>query len=145
MNSHPTSIDIKAIAKALFVINKNSKTALNPHVLYELKRQVIKKLLSEGLAKKIAIHRFPGRRSVNTFAVNVKVEDYYFHIPATKDDFKNLPIISVNDNFRNEKVYDFTLKQSKNILYDFLNYDEKELNKKPDTPPWQSSPYLSYK
>ncbi|MRH41870.1 hypothetical protein GH741_04180 [Aquibacillus halophilus] len=111
------------IAKALFIVNRHAKTALNPRYLYNMKKQAIHKLLQENSATKIGLHfsdhpKFSHQHST----LLVKVSNYYFHIPPTKQDFKTMEHLgNVDQNYRNPKPQ-MSLSQAKKILSRFLNW-----------------------
>lgn len=124
---------VKEIAESLYIINKHAKTALDPNALYQLKNRVIQKLISMGKAEKLGLHYSDDNQfSKRKYEVLVKVNTYYFHIPATKNDFKTLPVLGEKDkSFRNSKVY-ISLKKAKKTCINFLiqNGEYYEKNEK---------------
>ncbi|MFD1849210.1 YkyB family protein [Oceanobacillus bengalensis] len=126
------SIDLPELAKALYTINRHAKTAPEPQHLYYIKKEAINKLLEESKAKKVGLHfsdhpKFSNQHST----LLVKVDDYYFHIPPTKDDFKELEHLgSLDQNYRNPQTK-MSLSKAKKIIYNYINY--KPERKQPST------------
>ncbi|WP_117160905.1 YkyB family protein [Paraliobacillus sp. X-1268] len=115
------STNIEEIAKALFIINRHAKTALNPSDLYNLKKKTITKLLENKNAEKIGLH-FSDRPKLSRqhSTLLVKVGSYYFHIPPNKQDFKEVEHLgNIDQNYRNPKTK-LSLTQAKKVLYVFL-------------------------
>jgi len=116
-------IPIDKLARALFIINRHAKTALEPKHLYFIKKETINKLLKEKRAIKVGLHfsdhpKFSNQHST----LLVQVADYYFHIPPTKDDFNELKHLgSLNQNYRNPQTK-MPLSQAKRILYSYINW-----------------------
>ncbi|SEN65490.1 YkyB-like protein [Amphibacillus marinus] len=119
--------EIDDIAKAIFVINRHAKTALNPKELYSMKKQVIQKLLEEHQAKKLGLHfsespKFSRQHST----VLVQVGDYFFHIPPNKQDFKEIKHLGdLDQSYRNPKTK-MSLTQAKKIICNYLGIPVKE-------------------
>jgi hypothetical protein len=130
------------IAKALFVVNRHAKTAPDPSYLYQLKKQTVAKLLEQNKAKKIGLHfsEHP-KLSRQHSTMLVQVAEYYFHIPAAKEDFKTLPHLGELDKtFRNPKP-NLSLSQAKRILASYLNLSPQEAKKKQQPPVSRSAYY----
>ncbi|WP_407268172.1 YkyB family protein [Radiobacillus sp. PE A8.2] len=132
--------NIDNIAKALFVVNRHAKTAPIPRQLYTMKKQAILKLIKQEQATKVGLHfsdhpKFSHQHST----LLVKVSNYYFHIPPSKEDFKALEHLgNVDKDYRNPKPQ-MSLSQAKRILSKFLGWNEskqKEFDHK--------KPYSSY-
>ncbi|UZJ79352.1 YkyB family protein [Fictibacillus sp. KU28468] len=101
------------IAKAIYMINKHAK---NAPALYSMKERALHRLLREGKAEKIGLNYSPNPgKALQRLDVLVKVEDFLFHLPSTKDDRKNLEILTYDSDYRNPKV-SMPLKQAKQIL-----------------------------
>lgn len=116
------SINIEEIAKALFIINRHAKTALNPSDLYNLKKKTITKLLENKDAEKIGLH-FSERPKLSRqhSTLLVQVGNYYFHIPPNKQDFKEVEHLgNIDQNYRNPKTK-LSLTQAKKVIYAFLD------------------------
>ena len=112
-----TDFPVETLAKAIFIVNRHAKTALDSKFLYSLKHAAIKKMLEEGKAKKVGLHfsRNP-RFSQQQLDVLVSCGNYYFHIPPTKEDIQNLTNLGkLDDNVRNPKTV-FPLKEAKRVL-----------------------------
>lgn len=132
-----TDSDLHEIAQAIFSVNRHAKTAPEPQHLYFIKKEAINKLLREKRAKKIGLHFSDRPKYSNQHStLLVKVADYYFHIPPTKDDFKELEHLgSLDKNYRNPQSK-MSLSQAKRILYPYINY-------KSSTKPKRSRSYAS--
>jgi len=127
INTEPSHIPIDKISKALFIINRHAKTAIDSKYLYTLKHETIKKLLSEGKAQKIGLHysRNP-KYSQQQLDVLISVGTYYFHIPPTKEDIQSLKNLgALNDHYRNPKTV-FPLKEAKKILQMYTGIQNKD-------------------
>jgi len=147
--------EINEIAKAIFIINRHAKTALNPSELYSLKKQAIEKLLSEKQAKKIGLHfsKQP-KLSKQHSTVLVQVGDYYFHIPPNKQDFKAVKHLGeLDQNYRNPKTV-MSLSKARRIVCHYLDiplrkHQEKRQNTTYYTPSslgrWNYSYYQNKK
>jgi hypothetical protein len=124
---------VENLAKAIFIVNRHAKTAVNPSFLYLLKKKALEKLIKEGKAKKIGLHFSPNPRySKQQSDVLVSVGDYYFHIPPTKDDFTHLPHLgSLNSSYRNP-VVKMPLSKAKALLQAYTGITE--------TPPRKHQP-----
>lgn len=128
----PIEIDLEEITHALYVINRNLKTITAPdrrRYLYNLKKNVLLKLVSEGKAKKVGIHFSPNPRlSKQANDVLIEVGDYAFHIPPTKEDFQTLPHLGQREQEkRNPKVY-YPFKKAIRLLEDYLE-DKVQIKK----------------
>ncbi|APC48790.1 YkyB family protein [Virgibacillus halodenitrificans] len=111
------------LAKALYTINRHAKTAPQPKHLYEIKKQAINQLLKEKSAIKIGLHfsehpKFSNQHST----LLVKVADYYFHIPPSKQDFEQLEHLgSLDSDFRNPQAK-MPLSQAKKEIYQYIGW-----------------------
>ncbi|MRG85581.1 YkyB family protein [Salinibacillus xinjiangensis] len=120
----------KQIAEAISVVNRHAKAAPDPRHLYSIKQKAIQRLFSEKKAKKIGLHysnhpKFSQQHST----LLIKVDDYYFHLPPKREDFKQLKHLgSLDDSYRNPKPQ-LNLKNAKTILYNYIGWKPKE-NKK---------------
>lgn len=114
-------ISTNSIAEAIFIVNKHAKTAVEPKQLYTLKRLSLTKLLQEGKAKKTGLHfsdnpRFAAQQS----DVIVTCGAYIFHLPPTKEDFKELPHLGQRStSIRNPKTI-MSLSKAKQILQSYI-------------------------
>lgn len=129
-------ISTNSIAEAIFIVNKHAKTAVEPKQLYTLKRLSLTKLLQEGKAKKTGLHfsdnpRFAAQQS----DVIVACGAYVFHLPPTKEDFKELPHLGKRStSIRNPKAI-MSLSKAKQILQAYIgqanefNVNEKKVTK----------------
>lgn len=118
--------DLSDLAQAIFTINRHAKAALKPQHLYTIKKKAIQKLLAEKKAKKIGLHFIDNPKYSNQYStLLVKVADYYFHIPPSKDDFKTLEHLgSLDENYRNPKV-SMSLSYAKKIIYHYIDWKEE--------------------
>ncbi|WP_077622185.1 YkyB family protein [Sediminibacillus massiliensis] len=127
MVSNQDSINL--IAKALYTVNRHAKSAPDPRQLYAMKKQAINKLIKEKQAKKVGLHFSENPRFSRQYStLLVKVSDYYFHIPPTKSDFKELKHLgNVDKDYRNPKP-NISLAQSKKILSKYLGWSNNASN-----------------
>ncbi|PLR80532.1 hypothetical protein CVD25_20425 [Bacillus canaveralius] len=135
----PLKATAENLSQAIFTVNRHAKTAPNPKYLYRLKKEAINKMIGEGKAKKVGLHfsRNP-RNSQQQSDVLVVCGHYSFHIPPTKDDFKELPHLgSLNEAIRNPKAQ-IPLGQAKKLLQSYTGIiedkrdpDNKRQYKKP--------------
>ncbi|GGM20141.1 hypothetical protein GCM10011351_02460 [Paraliobacillus quinghaiensis] len=131
--NHKTT-NIEEIAKAIFIINRHAKTALNPRELYTIKKDAITKLLKNNDAQKIGLH-FSDRPKLSRqhSTLLVKVGNYYFHIPPNKQDFKEVEHLgNVDKNYRNPKTQ-MSLSQAKRIVCAYLGIPVPNENKRCST------------
>ncbi|RKQ12438.1 YkyB family protein [Ureibacillus endophyticus] len=131
MNSNKFTVE--NLSKALFVVNKHAKTAIDPKFLYELKKKTIEKLLAEGKAQKIGLHFSKNPKlSKQTSTVLIECGDYLFHQLPSKEDFQNLPHLGdLEDQHRNPKAQ-VSLKQAKSLLVAYTGLK----------PPQPKNPYV---
>ncbi|MHA6252039.1 YkyB family protein [Oceanobacillus sp. CAU 1775] len=118
------------IAQAIFTVNRHAKTAPEPQHLYFVKKEAINKLIKDNDAKKIGLHfserpKFSNQHST----LLVQVGNYYFHIPPTKEDFKELEHLgSLDKNYRNPQTK-MSLSQAKRILYPLIDWKPEQKSK----------------
>jgi len=120
-------LPLQNIAQAIYTINRHAKTALEPQHLYTLKKETIYKLLKEKRAEKIGLHfSKPTKYSNQSSTLLVKINNYYFHLPPTKNDFKELKHLgSLDQSYRNPHVK-MSLSKAKKIIYQYLNWHPKK-------------------
>src|SRR5699024_1359029 len=125
------SQSVASIAKAIFTVNRHAKTASKPQHLYSIKKKAIEKLLDEGQARKVGLHFSNNPKFSNQHStLLIKVDDYYFHIPPTKDDFRNLEHLgSLNEHYRNPRTR-MSLSHAKRIIYQYIDWKEEPKRKK---------------
>ncbi|WLV26001.1 YkyB family protein [Aciduricibacillus chroicocephali] len=128
------------LAKALYTINRHAKTAPEPQHLYYLKKSAIEKLLKENKAKKIGLHFSENpKMSSQHSTLLIKVAQYYFHIPPTKEDFKKLKHLGEQDqNYRNPQTK-MPLSEAKRIISKYIGLQPKR-----NDASVQTSTYSSY-
>jgi len=126
-NHSPANLNltIENLTQAVFIVNRHAKTAINPKYLYKLKHEALKKLITEGKAKKIGLHFSENpRNSKQQSDVLVECGKYTFHIPPTKSDFLELPHLGKLDgSMRNPKA-SLSLNQAKALLQTFTGITE---------------------
>ncbi|MFC2950270.1 YkyB family protein [Virgibacillus sediminis] len=122
-------IPTNEIAKALYTINRHAKTAPEPKHLYDIKKEAINRLLKEKKADKIGLHFSDHPKYSNQHStLLVKVADYYFHIPPTKEDFKELEHLGTLDhNYRNPQAR-MSLSQAKKTIYQYIGWKPRKGN-----------------
>lgn len=120
-------MDVSEIAKAIYTVNRHAKSALEPQHLYQIKQKSIDHLLKEKKAKKIGLHFTKSPKNSNQHSMLlVKVDDYYFHVPPSKEDFKQLKHLGdLDEKFRNKRVR-MSLSQAKSILYNYIGWRPEE-------------------
>ncbi len=118
---------IENLSQAIFIVNRHAKTATNPKYLYKLKHEALKKMLREGKAKKVGLHfsahpKFSQQQS----DVLVKIGNYTFHIPPSKEDFSSLPHLGkLDDQVKNPKTR-LPLTAAKQILQTYTGITESD-------------------
>ncbi|MED4652226.1 YkyB family protein [Bacillus pseudomycoides] len=134
---------IDQLAQSIFIVNRHAKAATNPKYLYWLKKIALERLISEKKAIKEGLHfsRNP-RFSQQQSDVLVRLGDYFFHIPPTKDDFSTLPHLgSLESSYRNPKTT-LSLVVAKKTLQDFIGPEALKQEKKLSEPiPWYRRTY----
>src|SRR5699024_8229127 len=90
----------KELAQAIFIVNRHAKTALEPQHLYTIKKTAIEKLLKENMAKKIGLHFSNNPKYSNHHStLLIKVDQYFFHLSPSKEDFQQLTHLGhLNEN-----------------------------------------------
>ncbi|MDC3412753.1 YkyB family protein [Aquibacillus sp. 3ASR75-11] len=114
---------------AIFTVNRHAKTAPNPKALYTLKKETIYKLLKENRAKKIGLHfTEQPKLSHQHSTLLIQIEDYFFHIPPSKEDFKTVQHLGkIDQHYRNPKTK-MSLSYAKKVLYHYLDWKEEKSN-----------------
>lgn len=108
---------IKQIAEAIFIVNRHSKTALDPTYLYQLKQAAIQQLIQEGHAKKIGLQYTNRPKNCRQHSlVLVQCSDLLFHIPPTKTDLKALPHLGKQVPIKRTTKISLSLKRAKYYL-----------------------------
>jgi YkyB-like protein len=140
--TNKANVSLRDLARAIYTVNRHAKTAPEPQHLYSIKKESIKLLLKEKRAKKIGLHFSDHpKRSNQHSTLLVKVDDYYFHIPPSKEDFKELEHLGTLDhNFRNPQTK-MSLSQAKKIIYQYIDW--KPVTKKPPKNQYSSSAYFT--
>lgn len=110
------------IGQALFVVNRHTKTAIDPSFLYQLKKETMNKLLKEQKAVKVGLHFSNNPKNSKQHSVMlIKVGDYYFHLPPSKEDMKQLEHLGkLDESYRNPRP-NLSLNKAKNILAHYIN------------------------
>lgn len=125
-----TETNVEELARAIFIVNRHAKTALEPQHLYEIKKLAIEQLLKENLAEKIGLHFSNNPKYSNQHStLLIKVSNYYFHLPPTKEDFNELEHLgALDENFRNPRTQ-MALSHAKRIIYHYINWQEPKAKK----------------
>ncbi|WP_010096834.1 YkyB family protein [Ornithinibacillus scapharcae] len=139
MGNH-NGVSLHDLARAIYTVNRHAKTAPEPQHLYYIKKETLKRLLDEKKAKKIGLHFSDHPKLSNQHStLLVQVEDYYFHIPPTKEDFQELKHLgSLDQNFRNPQTR-MSLSQAKKIIYQYIDWKPANKNNKPKQKNYSSS------
>lgn len=120
-------VPLNELAQALYTINRHAKTAPEPQHLYFIKKKAIRKLLKENRAVKVGLHfsdhpKFSNQHST----LLVKVDNFYFHVPPAKGDFKELEHLgSLDQNYRNPRAK-MSLSKAKGIVYQYINWKPEQ-------------------
>ncbi|MBO1003576.1 YkyB family protein [Pseudogracilibacillus auburnensis] len=119
-------LSVAEIAKAIYTINRHAKAAPKPQHLYYIKKEAIEKLLKEKKAEKVGLHFSNNPKFSNQHStLLVKVDQYYFHLPPTKEDFQNLKHLgSLDSDFRNPRTK-MSLSYAKRIIYQYIDWQEQ--------------------
>lgn len=114
---------IEELAKAIFTVNRHAKTALEPQHLYSIKKAAIEKLLKENSAEKIGLHFSNNPKYSNQHStLLIKVDNYYFHLPPTKQDMNSLQHLGqLDEDFRNPRTQ-MSLSHAKRIIYKYIDW-----------------------
>lgn len=122
---------VEEIAKAIFTVNRHAKAAPKPQHLYTIKKEAIERLLEENKAEKIGLHFSNNPRFSNQHStLLVKVSNYFFHLPPTKEDFQNLKHLgSLDQDFRNPRTK-MALSYAKRIIYDYIDWKQPTTKRK---------------
>lgn len=120
-------IPTQEIAKALYTINRHAKTAPDPKHLYFLKKTAIERLLKENRAKKIGLHFSEHPRLSNQHStLLIQVEDYFFHILPSKQDFRECKHLgNLDQSYRNPQTK-MPLSEAKKIICKYIGYHPKK-------------------
>lgn len=124
-------MDLAEIAKALYTVNRHAKAALEPQHLYYIKQKSIDNLLEDNKARKIGLHFTKQPKHSNQHSMLlVQVGEYYFHVPPSKEDFKQLKHLGeLDEDFRNKRVR-MSLSEAKRILYDYIDWQPEQKSPK---------------
>lgn len=127
----PLGTTVENLSQAIFTVNRHAKTAPNPKYLYTLKHEALKKLLTEGKAKKVGLHFSENPKySQQQSSVLVECGNYSFHIPPSKSDFELLPHLGkLDQHVRNPKAR-ISLYQAKKLLQVYTGISENNDNPK---------------
>lgn len=118
---------VENLAKAVFVVNKHAKTAIEPKFLYDLKKKTLEKLIHDGKAEKIGLQFSKNTKlSRQTSSVLITCGSYQFHLLPIKEDFRSLPHLGhLNDEQRNPKTH-LSLKQAKTLLIEYTGLKQPQ-------------------
>ncbi|WRP08247.1 YkyB family protein [Rossellomorea aquimaris] len=124
--STPSSTSVITLSQAIFTVNRHAKTAGNPKYLYSLKKRALMKMIREGKAKKVGLHFSNNpKNSQQQSDVLIDCGDYTFHLPPSKEDFKELPHLgSLDQSLRNPKCK-MGLQQAKGILEQYTGMSDR--------------------
>lgn len=127
---HHTKKDLQPttrnLSQAIFTVNRHAKTALDSKYLYSLKKHALLKMIEEKKATKIGLHfsRNP-KLSQQQSDVLIECGEYTFHLPPTKEDFKQLSHLGhLGQNSRNPKTR-MSLNTAKQILQCYTGFKEE--------------------
>lgn len=142
MTQQNDTIPVQELAKAIYTINRHAKTAPEPKHLYQIKKDAIHKLIKEERAFKVGLHFSDHPKYSNQHStLLVKVDDFYFHIPPAREDFKELKHLGALDqNFRNPQVK-MSLSQAKKLVYKYIGW-KPEQNREQKQKKYRSPYYI---
>ena len=127
------------LAKALYTVNRHAKTAPEPKHLYFLKKSAIEKLIKENRARKIGLHfsAHPKLSSQHSTLL-IQVDQYYFHVPPAKEDFKQLKHLGDPDqDYRNPQTK-MPLSEAKKLISKYIDLEPKKSELVDRTPKYSS-------
>ena len=126
---------INQLAQAIFCINRHAKAATKPQHLYTIKKIALHKLLHEKKAHKVGLHFSNNPKNSNQHSILlVKVDNYYFHLPPEKEDFKKLTHLGyLDENYRNPQTR-MSLSSAKKLIYKYINWKTPTKKIKRKTP-----------
>ncbi|SER98051.1 YkyB-like protein [Gracilibacillus ureilyticus] len=130
------------IGQALFIVNRHAKTAPDPSYLYKLKKATMEQLLMERKAEKVGLHFSNNPKHSRQHSVMlVKVGNYFFHMPPTKEDMKGLKHLGKLDNNYRNPIPNLSLSKAKKILTEYLKWTERpaKIKRNRNSPPLTSS------
>jgi len=120
---------IEQIAAAIHVINKYAKTEYEFYDFYNMKEEILKKLISTGQARKIGLDNYNFRNGESHVLTSVQVGSYYFHTTPTDEDLKKLKILKLRKRLQNPKVHmDITVARYIILTYLKNNHSKNALN-----------------
>lgn len=127
--------EVNQIAQAIYSVNRHAKAATKPQHLYAIKKAALNKLLKENKAKKIGLHFSQNPKNSNQYStLLIKVDNYYFHLPPSKDDLKKLTHLGdLDENYRNPRTQ-MSLSHAKKIIYEYINWQSNPKKSKKTTP-----------
>ncbi|WP_217585745.1 YkyB family protein [Lentibacillus saliphilus] len=117
------NIPVDDLAKAIFTVNRHAKTAPQPQHLYTIKKEAINQLLQEQRAEKVGLHFSNNPKLSNQHStLLVKIGNYFFHMPPTRNDFQELDHLGhLDENYRNPQTK-MSLSHAKKIIYRYLDW-----------------------
>jgi YkyB-like protein len=126
-NETPSSTSVNILSQAIFTVNRHAKTASNPKYLYALKKRALMKMIREGKAKKVGLH-FSNNPKFSQQQSDVLIDcgEYTFHIPPSKEDFKQLPHLGTLDQAIRNPRSKMGLQQAKGILENYTGMSDTE-------------------
>lgn len=123
----PSSTSVNTLSQAIFTVNRHAKTAGNPKYLYSLKKRALMKMIREGKAKKVGLHFSKNPKfSQQQSDVLIDCGEYTFHIPPSKEDFKQLPHLGTLDQSLRNPRCKMGLQQAKGILEDYTGMSDSD-------------------
>lgn len=119
-------VSMEDLARAIYTVNRHAKAAPEPQHLYHLKKSAIDKLLKEKKAKKIGLHFSANpKMSSQHSTLLIQVDHYYFHVPPTKEDFKQLKHLGDQDqDYRNPQTK-MPLSEAKRLISKYIGWQPK--------------------
>lgn len=128
-NIHSRNFTTDEIAQAIYVVNRRAKIVTDASILYGLKHDAIKKLVTEQRATRLCVHRFKRvhqfhsirstKVDINTIFTLVSCGEYIFHYPAERQDIKDLLFQQKIIGIRNP-CSEMSYASAKRLLIEYL-------------------------
>ncbi len=118
---------VENLSKAIFVVNKHAKTALDPKFLYDLKKVALEKMLKDGQAEKIGLHFSKSPKfSQQSSSVLISCGEYLFHLPPSRDDFRVLSHLGDLDKEHRNPKTNLNLVEAKTLLIAYTGINQPQ-------------------
>lgn len=124
--------ETETIARAVFIINRHSKTALDTRFLYQLKKAALLKLLAEKRAQKVGLQFSKNPKNCYQHStVLITCQDFLFHLPADKQDLLSLKHLGTQQSIHKKHDFHMSLSRAKFIIQNYTDTQTQTPRKKP--------------